>query len=390
MKYSTINIQGNLISEEILQKVENGEAQGQQATDFGFEPGTNIRSEIEYSWSRVKLDWKYFNQRSNSLPASDPYGTTLSRNWIKLFLNSIGFELTRPETVLKGDNEQTYAISHIVDSLNQLPVHIVGFNEPKHPDKNTLDVKSSGGTSKYSPHGTMQEYLNVTEHVYGIASNGLYLRLIRDSGRLIKLTYVEFDLKRMMEEDKYSEFTLLYRLLHASRFPRNKTEADQCLLEKYYQDSIETGNRIRDGLSLAVKESLLALGNGFLQHESNETLREKIRNGQLSSKDYYRQLLRIIYRFLFLMVTEERDLVYDSNDKTENTQRLKKVYFQFYSIARLRKLCENRYVYESQFNDLWQGLVQAFQLFEAGGNGKKIGIQPLDGDLFNYNAIKDL
>ena len=390
MKYTTINIQGNLISEEILQKVESGEAQGQQATDFGFEPGSNIRSEIEYAWSRIKLDWKHFSNKSQNLPASDPYGTTLSRKWMEQFLSSIGFDLSKTKSGLQGDNNQSYTISHVADNLSQLPVHIVGFIEPSNPDKNTLDVKSSGGTSRFSPHATMQEYLNVTEHVYGIAANGLFLRLIRDSGRLIKLTYVEFDLKRMLDEDKYSEFTLLYRLLHATRFPRTQSEADQCFLEKYYQDSIETGNRIRDGLSLAVKESLLALGNGFLQHESNTTVREKIQSGQLSSKDYYRQLLRIIYRFLFLMVTEERDLVYDPEDKSEATQRLKKIYLQFYSIARLRKLCENRYVYESQFNDLWQGLVQTFQLFEAGGNGKKLGIQPLDGDLFNYNAIKDL
>lgn len=390
MKYTTINIQGNLISEEILQKVESGEAQGQKVTDFGFEPGANIRSEIEYAWSRIKLDWKHFSDKSQNLPASDPYGTTLSRKWMEQFLSSIGFDLSKAKSGLQGDNNQSYTISHVADNLSQLPVHIVGFIEPNNPDKNTLDVKSSGGTSRFSPHATMQEYLNVTEHVYGIAANGLFLRLIRDSGRLIKLTYVEFDLKRMLDEDKYSEFTLLYRLLHATRFPRTQTEADQCFLEKYYQDSIETGNRIRDGLSLAVKESLLALGNGFLQHESNAVLREKIQSGQLSSKDYYRQLLRIIYRFLFLMVTEERDLVYEPEDKTEATQRLKKVYLQFYSIAHLRKLCENRYVYESQFNDLWQGLVQTFQLFEAGGNGKKLGIQPLDGDLFSYNAIKDL
>jgi len=390
MKYTTINIQGNLLSEEILQKVETAEASGQQAPEFWFEPGANIRSEIEYAWSRIKLDWKHFSDKSTNLPASDPYGTTLSRKWMEQFLGSLGFDLSKEKSGLQGDNNQSYTVSHTAANLDQLPVHIVGFIEPNNLDKNTLDVKSSGGTSRFSPHGTMQEYLNVTEHVYGIATNGLFLRLIRDSGRLIKLTYVEFDLKRMLDEDKYSEFTLLYRLLHASRFPRSKAEADQCLLEKYYQDSIETGNRIRDGLSLAVKESLLALGNGFLQHENNTTLREKIQSGDLSSKDYYRQLLRIIYRFLFLMVTEERDLVYDPDDKTEATQKLKKIYLQFYSIARLRKLSENRYVYESQFNDLWQGLVQSFLLFEAGGNGKKLGIQPLDGDLFSYKAIQDL
>ncbi len=390
MKYTCINIQGNLISEEILQKIEQAEAQGQLATDFGLEPGSNIRSEIEYAWSRIKLDWKYFNDKSQTLPASDPYGTTLSRKWMEQFLSSLGFDLSRSKSGLLGDNNHSYTISHTAENLDHLPIHIVGFSEPSNPDKTTLDIKTSGGTSKFSPHGTMQEYLNVTENIYGIATNGLFLRLIRDSGRLIKLTYVEFDIKRMMDEGKYSEFTLLYRLLHASRFPRNKAEADQCLLEKYYQDSIETGNRIRDGLSLAVKESLVALGKGFLQHEHNTALREKIQAGALSSKDYYRQLLRIIYRFLFLMVTEERDLVYDPEDKSEATQRLKKFYLQFYSIARLRKLSESHYVYEAQFNDLWQGLVNTFILFEAGGKGKKLGIQPLDGDLFSSQAIPDL
>ena len=390
MKYTCINIQGNLISEEILQKIEKAEAQGQLATDFWLEPGSNLRGEIEYAWSRVKLDWKHFSDRNQNLVSSDPYGTTLSRKWMKNFLSSLGFELQDKKTSLKGDNDQEYRISHTAENLGNLPIHIVGFNDPTHPDKNTLDIKSSGGTSRYSPHGTMQEYLNVTENIYGIATNGLFLRLIRDSGRLIKLTYVEFDIKRMMDEDKYSEFVLLYRLLHASRFPRTIAEADQCLLEKYYLDSIETGNRIRDGLSMAVKESLLALGNGFLQHENNTALREKIQSGALSPKDYYRQLLRIIYRFLFLMVTEERDLVYDPEDDKIETLKHKIIYWQYYSIARLRSLSENRYLFEAQFTDLWLGLVNTFLLFEAAGNGKKLGIQPLDGDLFSYNAIADL
>jgi uncharacterized protein (DUF433 family)/type I restriction-modification system DNA methylase subunit len=90
------------------------------------------------------------------------------------------------------------------------------------------------------------------------------------------------------------------------------------------------------------------------------------------------------------MVTEERDLIYDPNDKSEKIQRFKKLYFQFYSIHRLRKLSENRYVYEAQFTDLWQGLVNTFILFEASGNGQQLGIQPLDGDLFSYDAIADL
>lgn len=390
MKYTTINIQGNLISEEILQKIDQAEASGQTASHFGLEQGANLRSEIEYAWSRIKLDWNYFAEKSQNLPANDPYGTTLTRRWMEQFLGSIGFNLTRQRSHLAGDNGQTYQISHTDENLDGFPVHIVNFIEPQNPDKNTLDIRTSGGTTRFSPHATMQEYLNVTENVYGLVTNGLSLRLIRDSGRLIKLTYLEFDLKRMLDEDKYSEFTLLYRLLHATRFPRRKQEAAESLIDKYYQDSIETGNRIRDGLSLAVKESLVALGNGFLQNEHNQVLREKMLSGKLNAKDYYRQLMRIIYRLLFLMVTEERDLIYDPEDKTEATQRFKNYYWQFYSISRLRKLSMNKYVFEAQFCDLWQGLMNTFLLFEGGGNGEKMGIKPLAGDLFSYQAMADL
>lgn len=390
MRYTTINIQGNLLSEEILQKIESGEAQGQQATDFGFEPGTNLRSEIEYAWSRIKLDWKHFSDKSQNLPASDPYGTTLSRRWMEQFLSSLGFNHTRQKSNLIGENNQGYAISHTADNLDALPMHIVGFYEPDKPEKNTLDIKTSGGTSRLSPHATVQEYLNVTEHLFGIATNGLHLRLIRDSGRLIKLTFVEFDLKRMLDEDKYSEFTLLYRLLHASRFPRSKAEADQCLLEKYYQDSIETGNRIRDGLSQAVKESLVALGNGLLNQPENEHIREAYQNGQLTAYELNHQLLRLIYRLLFLIVTEERDLVYDHGNDSEEQKRNREIYYRYYSLARLRKLSATRYLFEPQFTDLWKGLMQTFSFFEPGNKGIKLGIQPLGGELFQPSAIRHI
>src|SRR5215211_2517939 len=112
MKYTCINIQGNLISEEILQRIELGNEAGQLAKDFGLEPGANLRREIEYAWSRIKLDWLHFNERSQNLPASDPYGTTLSRKWMSHFLSSLNFELTVQKASLQGNNNRGYSISH--------------------------------------------------------------------------------------------------------------------------------------------------------------------------------------------------------------------------------------------------------------------------------------
>jgi hypothetical protein len=404
MKYTSINIQGNLISEDILQKIEAADSQGQLAKDFGFESGINLRSEIEYAWSRVKLDWKHFSERSKKLPASDPYGTTITRRWMTGFLSTLGFDLSLQKSSLTGDNDKSYSISHTCQSLDGIPVHITGFIDPNHPEKNTMDIRSGGGKSRLSPHATVQEYLNVTEYLYALVTNGLMLRLIRDSGKLVKLTYVEFDLKSLLDEDKYSEFTLLYRLLHASRFPKSKQESEESFLEKYYQDSIESGNRIRDGLSDAVKSSLITLGNGLLEHPGNEELREKIKFGSPDSREFYHQLLRLIYRLLFLIVTEERDLIFpelQDDSKKPNlddplkginlpTKKHKDIYYQYYSLIRLRKLSEKRYLQESQYTDLWQGLMQTFSLFESEDSGDKLGILALGSELFSGNAMPDI
>ncbi len=390
MRHTTINIQGNLISEEILRKIENAEANSQSAEHFGFERGSNLRSEIELAWSKIKLEWRHIGDKMENLPPTDPYGTALSRRWMEVFLGSIGFELSRQKSSLTGTNQQTYPISHTAENLDHLPIHIAGFTTRDRTERNTLDIKSRDGNSRFSPHGLVQEYLNVTEHVYGITTNGYYLRLLRDSGRLVKLAYIEFDIKRMLDEDKYSEFTTLYRLLHGSRFPKSRDAARESILDIYYQESIETGNRIREGLSKAVKESLLALGKGFLQHEDNTALREKISSGNLSPKDYYRQLLRVIYRLLFLMVTEERNLVYDEDDKDQLAQKKKLIYQQYYSIARLRSLSQKGFVFETRYTDLWTGLVNSFRLFDIGSTGIALGIKPLGGDLFNLDLIADL
>lgn len=391
MAYTTIHIHGNLISEEILQQIELGQVKGQQPTDFGMANANDLREEIEYAYSRLRLDWKRFSEKAQRLPAKDPYGTSLTREWMRDFLQALGFHPHGQKTALKGDNGQFYAISHTDEERGGLPLHIVGFLDASKPDKNTLDIRSSGGTTRLSPHATLQEYLNVTEHLFGLVSNGYTLRLLRDSGRLVRLSYIEFDLRRLFDEENYSEFALLYRLLHATRFPDAPEQAENCLLESYYQDSIESGNRIRDGLSHAAKKALQLLGQGLMLHPENEELRRKIADGALTAEAFNHELLRFMYRLLFLIVTEERDLIYP--EALKNAEQ-KRIYYRYYSIMRLRKLSAGRHIREenniTQANDLWIGLMQTFRIFETNGNGRAIGIEPPGSDLFSPHAIENI
>ncbi|WP_041392322.1 hypothetical protein [Pleurocapsa sp. PCC 7327] len=109
---------------------------------------------------------------------------------------------------------------------------------------------------------------------------------------MTRLTYIEFDLEQILEGENFAEFGLFYRLFHRSRLPEGVDDADKCLLEFYHQEAIQHGERVRDRLRDGVKEALIFLGTGFLQHPSNQLLRDAIATNQLSAADYYRQLLR--------------------------------------------------------------------------------------------------
>ena len=82
-----------------------------------------------------------------------------------------------------------------------------------------LDRRSDVGTAvKSSPHSLMQELLNRSpEYHWGLISNGLQLRILRDNASLRRAAYVEFDLASMMACELYADFALLWLVCHQSR-----------------------------------------------------------------------------------------------------------------------------------------------------------------------------
>lgn len=377
MAYSSILIQGNIISSELLDKIRGEEIKYQTPADFGLEKKIQLRDEIGVAWAAARGHWTAFKVRRDRLQDTDS-GTSETRNsWMLPLLRELGYELetSRAETLPNG---KSYNISHRDARRVNLPIHITGVND-------SLDRKREG-VSRLSPHALVQEYLNQTEHVYGLVSNGRQLRLLRDATRLVRLSYLEFNLEKIMEEELYNEFAVLYRLLHASRMPAKPDEADASFIEFYHQESLASGNRIREKLSVAVEESILTLANGFLQHPANAELRQAVLEGRLKPDDYYQQTLRLIYRLLFLMVTEERNLVYPET-LTDAQQRLRRIYTDFYSLDRLRKLAGKRLFVDGRKYDLWESLKATFLLFEDSRYGQKLGISPLGSGLFSPKAL---
>ncbi|PNK05471.1 restriction endonuclease [Cylindrospermopsis raciborskii S07] len=325
--------------------------------------------------------------------------------WAVPLLRSLGYiPVYNPKAEVV--EEQTYAISHrAVPSgvgrglalLNPQeseitiypPIHIIGC-------RLDIDKRPPSGTPRLSAHALVQEYLNKTEHLWAITTNGLRWRLLRDSSLMTRLTYIEFDLEQILNGENFAEFSLFYRLFHRSRLPETADDADKCWLEYYHQESLQQGGRVRDRLRDGVEKALEHLGNGFLQHRDSENLRQKLSNnyelrsrsvseGNITNYELYRQLLRLIYRLLFLMVAESRNLLLIGEDAEKA-----RIYLEYYSIERLRELAERPRYRREGFQDIWQGLRVTFKLFDENWRGQILGLSPLNGDLFGSQTLTDL
>ena len=198
--------------------------------------------------------------------------------------------------------------------------------------------------------------------------------------------YLEFDLEHMMESENFSDFQVFYRIVHRSRFPKSFDKAHECFLEQYYQEGIEAGGRIRERLRDGVDEAIRIFGNGFLAHPNNAALKEHMANGSLSASVYYRQILKLIYRFLFLMVSEERKLV----GPDSSNDRLFKIYNRYYSVIRLRDAVEHPLNPDERHYDIWEGVKQTFAFYCYSEPAEKLEIAMLNGDLFGPQAMPDL
>jgi len=379
MKYPTIRIEGAILAADILDKIEKSNSiTGQKPADFKIEVSNKVKDEISRAWADAQSYWSIFKRKRELLESDKKQtGTSETRNqWMIPFLGLLGYkvEFTRAEEVMG----KSYAISHRDKSLDGFPVHIMGF-------KDSLDKKRKDGGPRMSPHALVQEYLNLTEHLYAIVSNGLQIRLLRDSSRLIKLSFLEFDLERMMDEEHYADFAILYRLMHYTRMPVSQDAVAESLIETYHTNSLESGSRIRAGLSEAVESSILSFSKGFLQHPKNDALRQWLEEGETHAKsqEFYQWQLRLIYRLLFLMVIEERDLIFPK----EANKKQRDIYYDYYSINKLRKLSEKRYLADAKYSDYWQSIQNTFKLFEDDKFGSPLGILPLSGDLFGYRAL---
>jgi hypothetical protein len=365
--FPDIRIEGGLLGPDVLDQVLTGDAPGQKPANFGVDGRRSLTDEIAAVFADARSLWGVFQRRLERVPESD-LGTSVTRDaWVVPFLSLLDYKLQYNARAFEVDG-LTFAISHRAGEAEDAPpVHIVGARQE-------LGRLAPSGRPRLAPHSLVQEYLNRTEFLWGIVTNGLTLRLLRNSTYIRKQAYIEFDLATILEEQHFQDFAALYRLLHRSRLPRTMADAEDCLLEKYYRQSRDQGDRVRERLRDGVKACLEGLANGFLQHPANSELRERVSEisgaSRLAPVELYRQLLRIVYRFLFLLVSEDRGLI--SADL---------IYREHYGIGRLRRLVDSRAAY-TRHDDIWQSLRVLWKVLSNEKLAEIFEAAPLNGELF--------
>ena len=373
--FTTVRTEGGLLPPDILRRVVDLDRSlgGLTPEDYHLS-GERLTEATNRSWNRLLGAWAAFQSARSDLPESD-LGTTVTRErWLLPLFQELGYGrlLTAKAEEIDG---RSYAVSH---AWQHTPIHLVGC-------RLGLDTRAAGvaGAARTTPHGLVQEFLNRSpEHLWAFVSNGLKLRVLRDSRSLTRQAYLEFDLEAMMEEEVYADFVLLFLVCHESRVEAERPE--ECHLEKWSQTAEQQGTRALDQLRKGVEEAITALGQGFLAHPANTALRDRLRSGALDAQDYYRQLLRLVYRLLFLFVAEDRELLFAPASDDVSRRR----YRDYFSTARLRTLAEKRR--GTRHADLYQALCLVITRLGHDDGCPELGLPALGGFLFSPSAAPDL
>ena len=370
--FLTIRSEGALLPVDLLQRIVAGDSDLGGLTPGSYHlSGEKLNEAINRSWNRLVGAWEAFNAASEK--DTTEHGTGVTRDkWLLPLFQELGYGQLQPTRAIVIEGKE-YPISH---QWNEVPIHLLGF-------KLELDKRTPGasGAAKASPHSLVQELLNRSpERTWGFVSNGLRMRVLRDNASLTRQAYLEFDLEAMMNGEVYADFVVLWLVCHQSRV---ENQAENCWLEAWSKAAQERGTRALEGLRVGVEKAIEALGKGFVGHPANGSLRSALKSGAVSTLDLYRQLLRLVYRLIFLFVAEDRQLLYDPASDAETRKR----YADYYSTARLRRMAER--VRGSRHADLYVALKLVMDKLGNGG-APELGLPALGGFLFSRPAMSAL
>ena len=247
-------------------------------------------------------------------------------------------------------------------------------------DHATPDLSHDG--RRRSPALALQDWLNARDDaLWGLCCNGERLRLMRDNASLTRPAYIEADLRQIFEAEGFADFAALWLLDPCKPF-RRAGRADDRLRPGAMARDREQG-RARGARSVARRRrGGVARPRQWLPQREHGAARPRSSRADLALSDFFGQLLRLVYRLIFLCVAEDRDLLHAPGV----TLATRQLYAEGYSLAALRERAVRRSAWDRHF-DKWEGLQIVFLALARGE--MRLGLPALGG-LFLPELARDL
>ncbi|GGB62916.1 hypothetical protein GCM10011316_38510 [Roseibium aquae] len=357
--WPSLSLEGNLIAPAMIARIDQRDAPEQAPEDYAVRKGLTIREEISTAF---RVGQSHFDAFAKiEAPSQDA-----TRRFVAAFFKeTFGFHDLAPA-----------AAPLAMIASGRVPVVVVPPSETLDRRSPTLSVDRSR-----SPAFALQDYLNDTEEaLWGIVTNGTHLRLLRDNASLTRPAYIEVDLAQIFSTEDIASFAALWLLIHRSRFGATDTPATDCPLERWREAGSREGEAARDRLADQVQTALKVLGSGFL--EANPELAAKLKSGEVNLTNWFNELLRLVYRLIFLMVAEDRNLLHPAKSKAE----ARTLYAEGYSLAALRKQCYRAATWDKH-HDRYEGIKIVFR---ALAHGQEALALPALGGLFAEDRLPHL
>ncbi len=285
-------------------------------------------------------------------------------------------EGSRPDYALFGDEEKKNAAFGFKEDLEKFYAPSLAVAEGKYWGRN-LDIytkkddKDNEATARHksSPEMQISRYLQETGLPWGILTNGEEWRLYNGGAVGKTKRYYAVDFVRALESEE--EFRRFYLFFRREAFVPRGAEG-KSFLDRVLTGSEDYAVRVGKELKRVVFERLFArVAKGFLEYHGKEL---KLTVDEEALKKTYRGTLALLYRLLFLLYAEARDLLPVGD----------RLGYGVHSITRLKRDIAVRIDEGEKFSEksyvIWEQLDSLFRIVDGGS--PDLNVPPYNGGLF--------
>jgi hypothetical protein len=317
-------------------------------------------------------------------------------NLIKPILEKLGFHYSRqktpqqsardrPDFLLFADAESKRKAQQDTAHYYQYGVAILEAKRFERP----LDRRGGDPLDPGTPSNQILRYLSSVE----IASNGKILWGILTNGRLWRLYYhkaksrtegyIEFDLDplfnsedlfKLTQEERLEAFKIFYLFFRRDAFVPTPQRPSQTFLEFALEEGKNYEERVTEDLKQKIfEEVFIFLARGFVEDAQRK-------GGSISQAfldEVYKNVLTLLYRLLFILYAEDRDLLPVRDNRYDD-----------YSLRKLRDEIEQKLDQGDNFSQrathYWDQLKNLFRIINDGD--PSINVPIYNGGLFDPQA----